>query len=203
MSERGIYVASRVKHAEMWRARRYEQRLPIVSSWIDEAGEGETADFAELWRRIGREVTSASCLLLYATPDCFPLKGALVEVGMAMAAGVRVVACLPGVELDGRTLRPVGSWLHAATRIDSLDRAIDAALAYSRTPPPTPQPERDPRTDPHVGDVKLYGDDPEEKYPWTWCTTSSFQQWQEETHAKGDQWFTREAWAARQKEKGK
>jgi hypothetical protein len=41
----GIYVASRVKHAPMWRGLRDMQRLPINSTWIDEDGEGETADF--------------------------------------------------------------------------------------------------------------------------------------------------------------
>ena len=41
----GIYVASRVSRAEMWRGYRDEGGVPIVSTWIDEAGDGETDDF--------------------------------------------------------------------------------------------------------------------------------------------------------------
>lgn len=79
--------------------------------------------------------------------------------------------------------------------------SVPLASLVAVTPPPASVVERDPRTNPQPGDVKLYGDDPEERYPWTWCITSSFQQWQEETFAKGDRWFTREQWAARQKER--
>lgn len=110
---RGIYVASRASvpgRAAMWRRLRGEG-WPIVSTWIDEAGEGETGDFGELWARIAREVTGAAGLVLYAEPGDLPLKGALVEVGMALAAGLPVVAILPGVVLEPRSMRPVGSWL--------------------------------------------------------------------------------------------
>lgn len=45
-----IYVASRASIPErgaMWRRFR-AQGVPITSSWIDEDGEGQTADFREL-----------------------------------------------------------------------------------------------------------------------------------------------------------
>jgi hypothetical protein len=105
-----IYVASRVKHAAMWEAWR-AQGAPISSTWIDEAGEGETASLAELWGRIRDEVMGCDRLVFYATADDFPLKGALVEVGMALAFGKPIVAVLPGVTLEPRSMRPVGSWL--------------------------------------------------------------------------------------------
>src|SRR5688572_27845704 len=72
----------------------------IISTWIDEAGEGESGCMAELWERIIAEVSRSQSLLFYAKPDDFPLKGALVEVGAALALGKPVVACLPGVELE-------------------------------------------------------------------------------------------------------
>ena len=132
----GFYVASRASapaRPAMWRHFR-ERGLPIISTWIDEAGEGETACNRELWQRIEREVTSASALIFYAEPDDFPLKGALVEVGMALAAGVPVRVVCPGVELQPRSLRPLGSWaMHPLVTFH--DNVLEAAEAT--TAPPT------------------------------------------------------------------
>jgi hypothetical protein len=110
---RGIYVASRASIPErgrMWRQLR-SGGWPIISSWIDEDGEGATDSFADLWQRIEFEVAASCGLILYVEPSDLPLKGALVEVGMALAAGKRVFAVLPGIELEQRSMRPVGSWL--------------------------------------------------------------------------------------------
>lgn len=105
-----VYGASRVKHAAMWKALR-DAGEPIISSWIDEAGEGETKSLSELWERIEREVKSATLLVLYVEENDFPLKGALIEAGMAIAFGVPVFVVLGGdFELETRTLRPLGSW---------------------------------------------------------------------------------------------
>jgi hypothetical protein len=106
-----IYVASRVKHAYRWQTYRAEG-AQINSSWIDEAGDGETADFGELWERIVREVNAADGLLFFAFADDFPLKGALVEVGIAIQCGKPIYLCIPGVVIEGRTSRPIGSWIN-------------------------------------------------------------------------------------------
>ncbi len=108
----GIYVASRAsvpERAAMWRALRADGAR-IVSSWIDEDGEGQTDCFMELWTRIEREVQSCRQLVLYVEPGDFPLRGALVEVGMALAMGRPVVIVAPGVAIEDRTNRPIGSW---------------------------------------------------------------------------------------------
>jgi hypothetical protein len=90
----------------------------ITSSWIDEDGEGETADFGKLWTRIDDEICASDALVLYAEPGDFPLKGALVEVGMAIANKKTVFVCLPGVEIEGRTAKPIGSWIfHSSVRL--------------------------------------------------------------------------------------
>lgn len=107
-----VYVASRAsipERAGMWRLLRSEGAR-IISSWIDEDGEGETASFAELWVRIEAEVKSCDKLVLFVEPEDFPLKGALVEVGMALALGKPVVVVAPNVPLDARSRRPLGSW---------------------------------------------------------------------------------------------
>lgn len=119
----GIYVASRASvpaRGRMWRDYR-SAGYPIISTWIDEDGEGATADLGELWSRIIAEVTSAKRLVLYAEPYDLPLKGALVEVGMALAAGVPVVAVLPGIALEPRSMRPIGSWLKHPLVFIALD----------------------------------------------------------------------------------
>lgn len=108
----GIYAASRAsvpERGQMWRRLRADG-VPIVASWIDEDGEGQTQDLRELWSRIEREVTGANLLVLYAEPGDFPLKGAYIEIGMALAAHVPVICVLPGVVLEPRSLRPLGSW---------------------------------------------------------------------------------------------
>jgi len=127
---RVIYVASRVKHAAMWRILR--EKYAIISTWIDEAGEGETDDLSELWGRITAEVANCDALVLHVAPGDCPLKGALVEVGMAIALGKPVFVSAFGVELEERSLRPIGSWLHhKSVVLDagqwSLDRCLQQA----------------------------------------------------------------------------
>lgn len=124
----GIYTASRASLPErsaMWRKFR-DEGVKITSSWIDEAGDGETECFTELWDRITAEIASAERLVLYAEPDDFPLKGALIECGIALGMGKPVVVCLPGVELNGRTHRPVGSWIEhrLVERNDNIARSL-------------------------------------------------------------------------------
>lgn len=78
-----IYIASKTKHANRWRMLRDEHQVPIISSWIDEAGEGQTEDWGELWHRIQDEILSSNVLVLYREPNEV-LKGALAELGMAV-----------------------------------------------------------------------------------------------------------------------
>ncbi len=140
---RGVYIASRVKHAFRWKAAR-ASGVPIISTWIDEAGEGDTADLGELWARIQREVSGAERLVFYVEPDDFPFKGALVEVGMALAAGVSVFLVLsPDVVLEERSLRPLGSWAkHPGVRWSTtLYDAFNAPVATRSTPAPVPRDE--------------------------------------------------------------
>ena len=123
-----IYVASRAsipERAAMWRKLR-DEGAPIISPWIDEAGEDETASFEELWDRIHGEISRSTFLVLYAESSDFPLKGALVEVGMALGLGIRVRCVLPGVKLEARTSRPLGSWFEhrKVRRFDTLNDAL-------------------------------------------------------------------------------
>jgi hypothetical protein len=129
-----LYVASRASVPDrpaMWRDLRDGHGWRISSSWIDEAGEGETADFGELWTRIEGEVRQSDGLILYAHADDFPLKGALVEAGIAIGMGKPVAVVLSGPSiLEPRSLRPLGSWAkHPMCR---LCESLDAARAWIR-----------------------------------------------------------------------
>ena len=110
-----IYVASRASipaRAALWRDLRDRHDARIISSWIDEAGAGETEDFADLWARILREVEACDRLVLYVEADDFPLKGALIEVGAALALGKAVWVIGMGIALEERSCRPIGSWIN-------------------------------------------------------------------------------------------
>lgn len=124
-----IYVASRVRHGAKWRQLR-ASGVPIISSWIDESEEGQTADFNELWERIFSEINRCHTLIFYAAGlEDFPFKGALVEVGMGIALRKDVFVVLEAITLDGRTMRPVGSWILSKRvhRFSTLLQAIAAA----------------------------------------------------------------------------
>lgn len=71
-------------------------------------------------------------LVLYAEVGDFPLKGALVEAGMALGMNKRVVVCLPGVTLDNRSCRPIGSWVKHPNVAFIPD--IDEAVKWATNP---------------------------------------------------------------------
>jgi len=141
----GIYVASRAslpEHPARWRALR-TAGWPIVSTWIDEAGPDETADLGELWTRIMQEVSSARGLVLYVGSDDFPLKGALIEVGAALALGKRVGLYAPGVLLEERSMRPLGSW--AAHPLVRICPTLGAAREWAESTPAAPTTQAAPQ----------------------------------------------------------
>jgi len=121
----------------MWRQLR-DEGFNVVSTWIDEAGPGETRNTAELWTRIQREVAASAFLILYVDRPDLPLKGALVEVGMALGLGKPVVVVLAETECWERAEQYtlLGSWTdHPKCEFATfagvgLDAAHRVALAY-------------------------------------------------------------------------
>lgn len=82
-----IYGASKSKHGAMWQRLR-ASGVPIISTWIDECGPGES-NMIELWDRCIAEASRADATIVYAEPGDV-MKGAFVEVGAALASGKRV-----------------------------------------------------------------------------------------------------------------
>lgn len=132
MGNAGTYIASRAsvpERAAAWRRLRDEDGWKITSSWIDEAGAGETVDLVSLWVRIEAEIRSSERLILYVEPDDFPLKGALVEVGIAIAHWIPIRVVAPHVTLDPVSYRPIGSWVrHPLVKFETtIERALEGA----------------------------------------------------------------------------
>lgn len=113
----GIYTASKTKHAHLWKDLR-AAGAPIISTWIDEAGEGESADLHDLWDRCITESRCCKALIVYREPADV-LKGAWVEIGAALAAGKPVYA----VGLDGFTISNYRGITHFASLADAFKAA--------------------------------------------------------------------------------
>jgi hypothetical protein len=88
-SEKKIYIASKTIHADKWRNLR-DEGWNIISTWIDEAGPGESASLPDLWLRCISESGNADVVIVYREPGEV-LKGAFIEVGSALQAGVQVL----------------------------------------------------------------------------------------------------------------
>jgi hypothetical protein len=122
----GIYIASKAKHGWRWRQLR-DSGLPIVSSWIDESGDGQTTDWSDLWNRNVSEASAALALIVY-NESGEQMKGALVEIGSALAFGVPVFWVGTYHDLDGKEYTVVRHRL--VTRCLSLTHAINQAKAF-------------------------------------------------------------------------
>jgi hypothetical protein len=117
-----IYIASKTKHAWRWRALREDLKpcgIFINSTWIDEAGAGESKDLAGLAHRCIGEAMDADLLIVYGE-EGEVLKGALIEIGAAMAFGVDVISV--GVTLpDSSAFTHHPLWFRAETIEAALD----------------------------------------------------------------------------------
>lgn len=130
MTNVGTYIASRASLPERsaaWRRLRDVDGWKITSSWIDEAGAGQTVNLGSLWVRIESEIATSERLVLYVEQADFPLKGALIEVGIALAHRIPIRVVAPGVVLDPVSFRPLGSWVrHPLVAFsDSMLEALD------------------------------------------------------------------------------
>jgi hypothetical protein len=112
-----IYTASKTAHAQKWRALRRDH--DVTASWIDEAGESQTADYSELATRCITDIESADVLLLYCEPGEL-LKGALIEAGIALALG-KQVRCVGECASLSRVFNRHPLWRQFATIKEALN----------------------------------------------------------------------------------
>jgi hypothetical protein len=105
----------------MWRSIR-AAGVPIMATWIDESGEGETSDWQDLWDRcIAEASTSAAFIFYHEAGEC--QKGALVELGAALHAGIPVFWVGPEYSTAPRH--------RLVLRSPSVESAIAGALAIA------------------------------------------------------------------------
>jgi hypothetical protein len=125
-----FYVASRASNLDrprMWAQVRARHGYHFTSTWVDIALAGTALDLTDLWTDIAAEIAACDCLVLYVAPEDFPLKGAFVEVGMALALGKAVRVVAPGVVLDPVDCKPLGSW--AKHPLVEFASTVEAAMA--------------------------------------------------------------------------
>lgn len=132
-----LYVASRASIAArpmMWRTLR-ALGWNIISSWIDEAGPGES-NMTELWGRIVQEIKGADALIVYIEDRDLPLKGALVEVGIALGSGIPVA-----LVCEQNVLKFLGSWIMSPSikyysQLMDAYRGVEQIIRESEQPTP-------------------------------------------------------------------
>lgn len=112
-----IYIASKTKHADRWRT--IASVHPVSSTWIYEAGEGETSDYDDLWNRCLTEAANSKALVLYREADDV-LKGGWIELGAALANGIPVHA----VGIEEFTVAKYGKITHHRTMKDAVTAAL-------------------------------------------------------------------------------
>lgn len=130
--DRKIYIASKVTHAARWLDLR-EDGWPIISTWIDEAGEGESKSLADLTLRCIAEAASSTHFILFTEEDEI-LKGALLECGAALANEVPVY-CVGGGPSISRVFEKHPCWRKCDTIEDALRLAtMDHADSREASP---------------------------------------------------------------------
>lgn len=124
-----VYVASKSCHGPEWVTLRDAWRtlaapVEIISTWIDEAGEGETQSWTALWGRCIREAMTCDLLIAKHYPG-EEWKGAFVEIGAALAFGrpVYVIGDPPGSWVHHRLVHPATDVIDALRQFTDLSKA--------------------------------------------------------------------------------
>ncbi len=112
-----VYVASKCSHAPMWCRLREEVKesneIRIISTWLDEAGPGQSKDLEDLAFRCLKEAATADAVILYCEEGEI-LKGALLEAGAALANDVPVY-CVGFCPSISQAFRKHPMWHEAGT----------------------------------------------------------------------------------------
>lgn len=121
-----IYTSSKMRHGHMWR-KICDARSDVIfhARWLKhiQIGTPDTPTHArKFWLQDQQDVRDADVLIVYAEPED-RLRGALVEVGMALAYGVPVIVV--GEHEDYGTWR----WHPAIHWADTLHNALELAAS--------------------------------------------------------------------------
>ena len=117
-----VYTASKLEEYKRWlQIQKEHPGVYFHARWIKhmEIGTPDRSERAqEFWLQDQEDVESADVLLLYETPGGRPLKGGLVEAGMALSKGVPVIAV--------GNVENIGNWVYhpGVTLVDTLEEAL-------------------------------------------------------------------------------
>lgn len=114
-----IYTASKTKHAHKWIELR-ERGINVNSTWIDEAGKGQTKDMADLCRRCIRECIECDAMIVYSEEGDY-LKGAFIEMGVALSIPSKPIVLVGEVLPFGSAFTYAPQVFRAKTIEDALD----------------------------------------------------------------------------------
>jgi len=89
-----FYTAGKIWHAPRFRQLRDELGFPVNARWIDLDSLHPIVVYQKdlLWQMCLEDVTQSDFLLLYCGDESEEQRGALVEIGMALAAGKPIYA---------------------------------------------------------------------------------------------------------------
>lgn len=115
-----VYTASKLDHAERWKKLRAEwpevhftARWPFFVGQIADDGYNAT----QFWQDDHADVQRADVILVFAEKPEEKLRGALVEAGMGIAAGKKVIVIGEHPDYSTWQFHPL------VTRLSSLERA--------------------------------------------------------------------------------
>ncbi len=89
-----VYTASKTRHANIWRKLRDNGILNIIATWINVDENDRNFDWEKLWIDCASESAAADITLVYLE-DGDTLRGAYVEMGIAIASGRTVFLVNP------------------------------------------------------------------------------------------------------------
>ena len=156
--EEKIYIASKTKHWGAWKSLRDDVGLNIISSWIDEAGEGDSIDLADLCNRCISECQQADAVIVYREDDDY-LKGAFIEMGIALAANKLIY--LVGPVLPERSPFRAHKNVKQVPTIEAAIFLITGERIREKPyPAPIEQEKKVPYGGPAEGGAMFYPDEP-------------------------------------------
>jgi hypothetical protein len=124
-----IYIASKTRHANKWIALR-EKGINIISTWIYEAGEGQTKDMNDLCFRCINESLTCDAMIVYIE-DGDVLKGAFIEMGVALSVKLKPIY-LVGEVLKRNSVFTYSHQVLSAKSIEHALQMIKKDFAYKR-----------------------------------------------------------------------
>lgn len=116
-----VYTASKIHHSQLWQQLRMDwSEIDFTARWVDEIGKTlETPENARIfWLQDEEDIINSDVVMIYGSAHS-ALRGALVEAGMGIALGKRVLVVNANVDSECESF---GTWQYhpLCTRVAGL-----------------------------------------------------------------------------------